>query len=62
MSEQVELFPVGDYTDRLYFNDTSTRTKRPGLLITRTTIRQTEGAYPGKRSAQTSTNQVNQGT
>ena len=34
MSEQTELFPVGDYTDRpdytdIYYLPTSTRTKRP---------------------------------
>ena len=29
MSEQLNVFPVDDYTDRLYYNDISTRTKRP---------------------------------
>ena len=29
MSEQLSVFPVDDYADRLYYNDTSTRTKRP---------------------------------
>ena len=34
MSEQTELFPVGDYSDRpdysdIYYLPTSTRTKRP---------------------------------
>ena len=29
MSEQLSVFPVDDYADRLYYNNTSTRTKRP---------------------------------
>ena len=57
MSEQISLFPVGDYTDRpdytdVYYLPTSTRTKRP---IKKGAIRQ-------RISAQTSINQVNQGT
>ena len=50
MSEQTELFPVGDYTDRpdytdIYYLPTSTRTKRP--------IK--KGAIPRRTSAQTQT-------
>ena len=29
MNDQLGLFPLEDYTDRYYFNPTSTRTKRP---------------------------------
>ena len=47
MTDQLDLFPVDDYTDRYYFNPTSTRTKRP---IKR-------AAIPAKdTAAQTSTN------
>ena len=52
MSGQIELFPVEAFTDRLYYNDTSTRTKRPNQ----------KGAARSKLAPQTSTNQVNQGT
>ncbi len=52
MTDQLDLFPMEAFTDRYYFNPTSTRTKRP---IKRALTRQRE-------APQTSTNQVNQGT
>ena len=57
MSEQIELFPVGDYTDRLYYTDfhylpTSVRTKRPLK----------KGRYPAKRSAPNPNDQNHLGT
>ena len=53
MPENLELFPIDAYTDRSpYFNDTSTKTKRP---LKRALSRKDE-------APKTSTNPINQGT
>ena len=52
MPENLELFPIDAFTDRLYYNDTSTRTKRP---IKRALSRK-------EQAPKTSTNPINQGT